>query len=282
MPDDRPYLVTGATGNTGAQVVAGLRQHGHLARAASRRPDPDDDDAVVFDWADESTFMNALDGVRTVYLVAPTGVADPVSLARPFLEQAAAVGVRRVVQLSSSAVARGEPGLGAIHDSVANLFAQFTILRPSWFMQNFVGDHPLADGIRRSAQVITATGDGRLGFIDAADVAAVAVRALASPEPLAGELVLTGPESMSYTHAAAIVSDVLGHTVEHVDLTTEELAGRLIDSGASPPFAAGLAALDARIRAGEQDRVTPTVHDVTGRPPTSLRDFLAAHIALLV
>jgi uncharacterized protein YbjT (DUF2867 family) len=279
MPDRQRFLVTGATGNTGAHVVAGLRRHGHPARAASRRPRADDVDSVVFDWADASTFTRALDGVGAVYLVAPTGVADPVPLVRPFLEQGAAAGVRRVVQLSSSAVARGEPGLGEIHDIVANMFAQFTILRPSWFMQNFVGAHPLADGIRRSRQLITATGDGRLGFIDAADIAAVAVRALTAPEPLAGELVLTGPESMSYPQAAAVLSDVLGDTVEHVDLTTEELAGRLADGGASREFAAGLAALDARIRAGEQDLVTTTVHEVTGRAPASLRDFLIAHVA---
>jgi uncharacterized protein YbjT (DUF2867 family) len=277
MPDR--YLVTGATGNTGAHVVTGLRQHGYPARAASRRPAPEDADAVIFDWADDSTFTAALEDVCAIYLVAPTGVADPVPLVRPFLEQAAGVGVRRVVQLSSSAVARAEPGLGEIHDIVAKLFAQFTILRPSWFMQNFVGDHPLAEGIRRSRQVMTATGDGRLGFIDAIDIAAVAVQALVSPQPLAAELVLTGPEAMSYAQAGAVVSDVLGHRVEHVDLTTAELAKRLTDSGASPEFARGLAGLDARIRAGEQDCVTSTVHDVTGRTPTSLRDFLTAHIA---
>jgi uncharacterized protein YbjT (DUF2867 family) len=280
MPDHRRYLVTGATGNTGAHVFAGLRQHGYMARAASRRPDHGDDDAVAFDWSDESTFLPALDGACAVYLVAPTGVADPVPVVRPFLERAAAFGVHRVVQLSSSAVARGEPGLGEIHDIVAKLFPQFTILRPSWFMQNFVGDHPLANGIRRSGQVITATGEGRLGFIDAVDIAAVAVQALISPEPLADELVLTGPASMSYRGAAAVVSEVLGRTIEYVDLTTEELAERLIDGGASREFAAGLAALDARIRAGEQDFVTTTVYDVTGRAPTSLRDFLTAHIAV--
>jgi uncharacterized protein YbjT (DUF2867 family) len=282
MPDEHRCLVTGATGNTGAHVVAGLRQHRCRARAASRRPAPGDEDAVVFDWADTSTFTQALDGVSGVYLVAPTGVADPVPLVRPFLERAAADGVRRVVQLSSSAVAHGEPGLGEIHAIVAKLFAQFTILRPSWFMQNFVGDHPLAEGIRRSRRAITATGDGRLGFIDAVDIAAVAVQALISPEPLNSELLLTGPESMSYRQAAAVVSDVLGDAVEHIDLTTEELATRLTDSGASREFAAGLAALDARTRAGDQDFVTTTVHNVTGRAPTSLRDFLSAHIALLI
>ena len=243
-------------------------------RAASRRPDTGDGDAVRFDWADDTTFASALADVRAVYLVAPVGVADPAPLVRPFLEQAAAGGVRRVVQLSSSAVARGEPALGEIHDVVAGLFTDSTVLRPSWFMQNFVGNSPLAEGIRQSREVMTATGDGRLGFIDAADIAAVAVQALVSAEPVGEDLVLTGPEALSYPQAAAIVSEVLGEPVGHVDITTDALANRLVAAGLSADFAAGLAALDERIRAGEQDFVTSTVLDVTGRAPTSLRDFL--------
>ena len=274
MPDDGWILVTGATGNTGSQVVARLRSRGHPVRAASRRPDTGDGDAVRFDWADDTTFASALADVRAVYLVAPVGVADPAPLVRPFLEQAAAGGVRRVVQLSSSAVARGEPALGEIHDVVAGLFTDSTVLRPSWFMQNFVGNSPLAEGIRQSREVMTATGDGRLGFIDAADIAAVAVQALVSAEPVGEDLVLTGPEALSYPQAAAIVSEVLGEPIGHVDITTDALANRYVAAGLSADFAAGLAALDERIRAGEQDFVTSTVFDITGRAPMSLRDFL--------
>lgn len=274
MSDGR-ILVTGATGNTGTHVVSGLRSLGHAVRAATRHHSGRD--GVVFDWADDTTFDAALEGIHAVYLVAPAGVADPAPLVRPFLEQAATRGVGRVVQLSSSAVSRGEPALGEIHDAVAEFFDEYTILRPSWFMQNFVGDHPLADGIRRSHEVLTATGDGRVGFIDAADIAAVAVQALVSPEPPADELILTGPEALSYPQTAAVVSAVFGTPVRHVDLTTAELATRLVDSGYSPDFAAALAALDERIRRGEQDLVTTAVRDITGRAPTSLRRFLTDH-----
>ncbi|MBX7447166.1 NAD(P)H-binding protein [Mycolicibacterium sp. 3033] len=276
-----PILVTGATGNTGAPVVSGLCSRGCVVRAATRRPDPGDGDAVRFDWFDPSTFAAALAGVRSIYLVAPAGVADPAPVVRPFLEQAAAGGVRRVVALSSSAVARGEPLLGEIHTMVVDLFSEPTVLRPSWFMQNFTRDHALAEGIRRSREIVTATGDGRLGFIDAADIAAVAVEALVAERPVGVELVLTGPEALSYGQAAAIVSDVAGTPVRHVDVTTAELADRLTRGGLTGEFAAGLAALDERVRVGEQNLVTTTVHDVTGRRPTSLREFLAVHRARL-
>ena len=272
MPD--LILVTGATGNTGTAVVAGLRSRGSHVRPASRRPDPADPDALVFDWADPRTFGAALRGAAAIYLVAPTGDADPVSMVGPFLELAAHQGVQRVVQLSSSAIERGEPGLGEIHDALVELFAEPTVLRPSWFMQNFVGDHPVAAGIRDAREIVTATGAGRLGFIDADDIAATAVEALLAPEPVGEELVLTGPESLSYADAAAILSEVLGHHIRHVDVSLAERAAQFTAAGLSEEFAGVLAALDQRISAGEQDFVTTTVRDITGRPPTSLRDFL--------
>lgn len=267
-------LVTGATGNTGAAVVAGLRERGHRARVASRHPDHADPDAIAFDWAEATTFTAALTGATAVYLVAPVGAADPVPMVRPFLERAAAQGVQRVVALSSSAIERGDPGLGEIHDIVAELFAEATVLRPAWFMQNFVGNHPLAKSIRDHHEIVTATGTGRLGFIDANDIAATAVEALIAPEPVGAELVLTGPESLSYADAAKILSDVLGYHVRHVDVSAAERAAQFTAAGLSEEFAGALAALDGRISAGEQDFVTTTVHDVTGRPPTSLRAFL--------
>lgn len=276
-----PVLVIGATGNTGAPVVAGLRGRGRRARAASRHPDPADADAVAFDWSDDATFAPALTDVRAVYLVAPAGAADPAPSVRPFLHLAAARGVRRVVLLSSSAVKRGEPGLGEIHALVTDLFAEPTVVRPSWFMQNFVGDHPLAESVRRTREIVTATGDGRLGFIDAADIAAVAVEALTVPAPVGEDLVLTGPESLSYSEAAAIISDILGRPVRHVDVTTAELARRLTAAGYTAEFSSMLAALDERIRIGEQDLVTTTVRDITGRTPTSLRHFLVGQASRL-
>ena len=127
--------------------------------------------------------------------------------------------------------------------------------------------------------MITATGAGRLGFIDAADIAAVATQALVSREPVGAEVLLTGPDSLSYPEVAAILSDVLGEPVRHVDLTTEQLAAHLAENGHSSEFAAALAALDERIRAGGQDLVTTTVREITGREPTSLYRFLSDHAA---
>lgn len=270
MSTDRPILVTGATGTTGSRVVSGLRRAGVAVRAASRTPAPD---RVVFDWQDTESHARVLSGVRAVYLVAPVEL----ELVTPFLEVASTERIRRVVQLSSSAVQRGDPGLGAIHDQIATSFPEHTILRPSWFMQNFVGEHPLAQGIRHRRELITATGEGRLGFIDADDIAAVAVQALLAGEPIAPELILTGPEALSYPQAADLITDVSGTAVHHVDLSTEQYLRHLTAAGYPQDLATTLAALDNQIRNGAQNFVTDTVLHITGRSPRSLRRFLIEH-----
>ncbi|WP_435060806.1 ergot alkaloid biosynthesis protein [Amycolatopsis thermoflava] len=263
-------LVTGASGNTGRPLVRLLSEAGATVRAASRR--------TGFDWSDSATHDAAVDGVERMYLVAPVGVAEPEPLVRPFLERAREAGVRRVVLLSSSAVATGDPGLGRVDSAVREIMPEFAVLRPSWFMQNFTGDHPVAEGIRTRGEIVTATGEGRVAFIDAADIAASAAALLLADECGRDEHVITGPEAISYAEAAAIYSEVTGVEVRHTSVGTTDLADRFVAAGYPADFAAALAALDEGIRHGSEDRVTGTVHRLTGRPPKPLRRFLAEQL----
>jgi uncharacterized protein YbjT (DUF2867 family) len=264
-------LVTGGTGTTGSRVAAGLRERGVPVRVASRRPGAGQ---VRFEWADPGTHAPALDDVRAVYLVAPVGVADPAPLVAPFLDRARERGIRRVVLLSSSAVPEGAPGLGELHRMVCASVPEPTVLRPSWFMQNLIGDHPHARSARADGEIVTATGTGRVAFVDAGDIAAVAVHALSDEEPHTGEYVLTGPEALSYSDAAAVLGAATGRAVRHRAVGVGELAERLAAAGYPPDFAAQLAGLDAGIARGTEDRTTSAVQDVTGRPPRSFREVV--------
>jgi uncharacterized protein YbjT (DUF2867 family) len=266
-------LVTGGTGTTGSRVAAALHERGVPVRVASRRPAPGQ---VRFEWADSGTHAGALDGVRAVYLVAPIGVADPAPQVAPFLDLARERGVRRVVLLSSSAVPEGAPVLGELHRMVRAGVAEPTVLRPSWFMQNFLGDHLHARSARADGEIVTATGDGRVAFVDAGDIAAVAAHALADEEPHVGEYVLTGPEALSYADAAAVLAEVTGWPVRHRAVGVDELTERFVAAGYPSDFSAVLAALDAGIVHGAEDRTTSAVQEVTGRPPRSFRDVAAA------
>ncbi|KDN23158.1 NmrA family NAD(P)-binding protein [Amycolatopsis rifamycinica] len=263
-------LVLGGTGTTGRRVVAGLRANGVPARAATRKPGRPGE--VRFDWTDRATHAGALSGVSAVYLLPPIGEVDPVRLVRPFLTDALDAGVRRVVLLSSSAVTGDTPGLGDLQRLVRTA-PEWAVLKPSWFMQNFTGEHLVAQGVR-DGEIVTATGDARVAFVDAGDIAAVAVRALTDPAPHNTEHVLTGPAALSYAEAAAIVSAHLGRPVRHRPVGTAEFAERVAASGIPAGFARVLAALDEDIRGGAEDRVTPVVEQVTGRPARAFETFV--------
>lgn len=267
-------LVLGGTGTTGRRVVAGLRAVGFPARAATRKPS--EPGQVRFDWTDRATHVDAVHNASAVYIVAPIGEAEPTGLVSPFLDDALAAGIRRVVLLSSSAVTADTPGLGELQRLV-RAAPEWAVLRPSWFMQNFTGAHLVAQGVR-DGEIVTATGDARIGFVDAGDIAAVAVRALTDPEPHNTEHVLTGPSAVSYAEAASIITARTGRPVRHRAVGTAEFAARVTASGIPAPFAAVLAALDEDIRRGAEDRVTPAVEAVTGRPARSFETFVEEEI----
>ncbi|WP_444962374.1 NAD-dependent epimerase/dehydratase family protein [Nocardiopsis sp. M1B1] len=275
MSSAATVLVTGATGTTGSRVASRLDALGPRVRAASRRaPARGGGPSVRFDWYDPATFGEALRGVDRMYLVPPVDTTDPAAVMVPFLEQAVAAGVRRAVLLSSSAIPEGGPGAGAVHTLLPKLFDEWAVLRPSWFMQNFTGDNPHAVSIREEGLVMTATSRGRVGFIDADDIAAVAARALTDAEPPNTDLVLTGPEALSYDDIAATIARASGRPVRHLAVGRERMRDHL--AAAMPrEYAAMLADLDLVIAQGAEDRVTPVVERITGLPPRSFADVAA-------
>ncbi|MFF0018407.1 NAD(P)H-binding protein [Streptomyces sp. NPDC005374] len=268
-------LITGATGTTGSRVTAQLTAAGHRVRAASRRGTPlPRAEPVRFDWYDPATHADALAGTDRVYLVPPVGDPDPAAVMLPFLRRARAAGVGRAVLLSSSAVPEGGPAVGVVHQALPDLFDSWTVLRPSWFMQNFTGTHMHALGIRDTGTIHTAAGKGRVGFVDAEDIAAVAVRALTDVRSPDSDLVLTGPQALSHDDIATIVTEVTGRPVVHRHLTREQQRDRLAPL-VGPEFAELLAGMDRAIAEGAEDRTTDVVRHLTGRPPHDFRTVVA-------
>ncbi|MFI0203487.1 NAD(P)H-binding protein [Streptomyces sp. NPDC016734] len=265
-------LVIGATGTTGRRTADRLIAAGHRVRAASRGATPlPGAEPVRFDWYDPAGFDTAVTGADRVYLVPPIGDPDPAAVMLPFLDRARAAGVRRAVLLSSSAIAEGGPAVGQVHRALPGLFDEWAVLRPSWFMQNFTGAHAHADSIRTDGEILTAAGSGRVGFVDADDIAAVAVRALTDDRAPDTDLVLTGPRALSHDDIAAIITDVTGRPVVHRPLTYEAMCERLA-AVIPPEFAAMLAGMDRAIAEGAEDRTTDTVLRLTGRPPHGFRE----------
>ncbi|MEU3462804.1 NAD(P)H-binding protein [Streptomyces sp. NPDC006733] len=272
-------LVIGASGTTGSRVAARLAAAGHRVKAGSRRPGTSQGTGsaqgtvpVRFDWDDPASFAGALQDVDRVYLIPPLGAADPAAVMLPFLRRARTAGVRRAVLLSSSAIPAGGPAVGQVHQALPGLFAEWAVLRPSWFMQNFTGDHAHARTVRADGTIRTATGHGRVGFVDADDIAAVAVHALTAEQAPNTDLVITGPQALAYDDIAAVLTRTTGRPVTHHRLTYEQQRDRLA-ADMPAEFAALLAGLDRAIAEGAEDRTTDTVLRLTGQAPRSFRAF---------
>ena len=272
MPES--ILVTGGTGTTGRRLSARLAALGLPYRAATRSPKAEND--IRFDWADDTTWDAALKDVGRVYLVAPTGVPDPLPMMIPLMEFAIRSGVKRFVLLSASSLEPDGPMMGRVHAWLRDRAPEWVVLRPSWFMQNF-SERQHLESIRDEGAIYTATENGRVGFIDAEDIAAVAAKALSQSEFASGDIVLTGPAALSYDDVARTLSDILDRPVRHRRLSVAGLAARHVAFGLPEAYAETLASMDASIAAGCENRVTDAVARLAGRPANALADFVAAN-----
>jgi len=266
-------LVTGGTGKTGRRVAEQLSAAGADVRVASRGgPQP-------FDWSNPDTWGAALEGVSAVYLVPPPAAGDASATMIALVQAAMARGARCFVLLSGSPIFEGGPGVGQTHLWLRENAADWAVLRPSWFMQNFTEGQHLA-AIREEGAIYSATEDGRIPFIDADDIAASAVAALTAPAPLNRDFILTGPEPISYDEVARHMSEAAGGPITHRRVSAEDLAAWYRSIGRPALLAQMMGMMDTMIAGGAEDRVTGAVLELTGRPPKDFSAFAKANGAL--
>ena len=265
----RTALVLGGTGRTGSLVAKTLAERGLGARTASRHGSD-----VRFDWDDPTTHSRALAGVDRVYLVTPVMRVTYADQVADFLDLAETAGVRHVTYLSAYGGDQAPPEIDirAVEADLAGRGAiTHAILRPAWVMQNFSDAHlPIVDGV-----ITVPTGDGTEAFVDAADIAAVAVETLLDPDAHAGgQYAPTGPQSLTVSDVADTVADLVGRPVTHHDIDPDLWIGGAVAAGFVPAdYAVMLRWLTGAIRTGHGSRPNDDIEKVTGRPPTTFHDF---------
>ncbi|HET6707524.1 NmrA family NAD(P)-binding protein [Amycolatopsis sp.] len=257
------FLVVGGTGKTGRRVADRLRERGLPVRITSRRGAP------PFDWSDRGTWAKALTGVDAVYLtyypdlVVPEAAAD----IRAFTELAAAFGVRHLVLLSG----RGEEEAEVCEGIVRAAGPGWTILRCSWFAQNF-SEHFLLEAVR-GGEIVLPAGSVTEPFVDVRDVADVAVKVLTEPGHTGELYELTGPRLLSFADAAAAIAAATGRDVRYVPVPAGEFAAAAASQGVPEAEVGALTELFARVLDGRNSSVTSGVARVLGRPATDFADF---------
>jgi uncharacterized protein YbjT (DUF2867 family) len=147
----------------------------------------------------------------------------------------------------------------------------YTILRPTWFMQNF---HAVwLQTIKATGSIQVPAAGARTAFIDTRDVAECAAVAL-TQEGFTGKAYnLTGGESLTYGEAAAILTRETGRHVSYAPIDDETFYGGLVNAGMQPDYAATMVTLFQSVRAGGAARVTDSVARLTGKPPRTLEGY---------
>lgn len=266
--DERPILVLGGTGKTGRRVVERLAARGIPTRIGSRSAQP------PFDWNDQATWAPALQGVGAVYVTYYPDLAIPSApeAVRAFVDVALAQGVRRHVLLSG----RGEEEAQRAERMVQESGADWTIVRCAWFMQNFSEDY-LVDPVR-SGEVVLPAGDKPEPFVDADDIADVAVAAL-TDDRHTGELYeLTGPRLLSFGEAVAEIARATGRDIAYVPISVEDYAAGAAEHGVPEEFVGFLTYLFGEVL-GNNAYLTDGVQRALDRQPRDFADYARATAA---
>jgi uncharacterized protein YbjT (DUF2867 family) len=256
-------LVIGSTGKTGRRVADQLEARGLPVRHGSRSAD------IPFDWEDPQTWAPALAGVDKVYInyyphLAAPGAADSI---RVLTECAKQAGVSRLVLLST----RGENEALEAEDVVRASGLESTIVRASWFMQNFSEGDWLEDV--RSGTVALPIGDVREPFIGADDIAEVAVAALTDDRHVGQTYEVTGPRLLSFADAVADIGAATGLDIKFVAVSMDEFVGALTDSGLPQEVIGMLRNLYTKTFDGRNERLADGVQRALGRQPHDFAQY---------
>jgi uncharacterized protein YbjT (DUF2867 family) len=255
-------LVLGGTGKTGRRVVERLAARGVPVRIGSRTGRP------AFDWDDRSGWAAALQGVSAVYIAYAPDLAMPgaVDVVDAFARQAVESGARRLVLLSG----RGEEEAQLCEAAVQASGADWTILRASWFSQNF-SENYLVDAVRSGLVALPASPVGE-PFIDADDIADAAVAALTEDGHIGQLYELTGPRLLSFADAVGEIAEAAGRDIRYQQVPLAEFEAELAAAGLPPDLANLLKYLFSEVLDGRNAHLTDGVRRALGRAP---RDFSA-------
>ncbi len=272
------FLVTGATGNVGSELVRSLAGAGDevraLTRASGQTPLPAGVEGVTGDLDDPGTLSSALTGVRGVFLM--SGFRDMPGV----LAEIRRAGVQRVVQLSGSSAVASDTSNAISRYMISSEAAvresgvPWTILRPRGFMSNALQWAPQL----RGGDVVRAPFAGvRIAVIDPYDIAAVASQALRSDGHEGQAYPLTGPESLLPADRVRTLGAVLDRELR---FEAQPDAEARADMSASMPKEYVDAFFSFYVEGTlDESEVFPTVEEVTGRPPRTFEQWARAHAA---
>ena len=258
-----PVLVLGGTGKTGRRIVSRLKRRGIETRIGSRSASP------AFDWQDPDGWDATLKGAYSVYISYTPDLAVPAAKEAilELVHRAKAHGVKHLVLLSG----RGEPDAQASERIVQESGIDWTIVRASWFNQNFSEGEFLP--LVLSGHITLPVGHVQEPFIDADDIADVAVAALTQTGHTGEVYEVTGPRLMTFEDVAQEISNATGSLVNFVRIPSEDFLQGLRQAGAPDDQIWLLDYLFTNVLDGRNAHLTDGVQRALGRPPKDFSEF---------
>ena len=257
-----PTLVLNGTGKIGRRVVERLTARGRPVRIGSRSGEP------RFDWEDRSTWEPVLDGVGSAYVShhfdAIPGAAETLG---SFADLAVQSGVPRLVLMSG----RGEEEVERAERAVRDSGAELTVLHSTWFAQNFSED--FWQEMVQAGEVALPVADTPEPFVDADDIADVAVAALTDDRHIGEVYELTGPRLLTFAEAVAEISRALGREIRYVPISIEDFAAASAAQDVPSEVVEMLTYLFAEVLDGRNAHLADGVKRALGREPRDFSDY---------
>ena len=274
-------LVTGSSGTLGRAVLDEVRKIGEPFKAMYRSDGEASKDlgrgaTVIADFADKASLKQALVDVDAVFLVC-SPVPQLVELEGNVIDACREGGVRYVALNSALGAGDYPKSFPSWHRQVEDKAKasglSYTVFRPNSFMQNILAYN--APSIRAKGAFYSAMGKARTSYLDVRDIAAVVVKALASPGEHQGKIYeLNGPEAVTNAELAERISRVAGRPVEYVYIPEDAQRKSMLDLGMPEWQVTALLDLQRYYTAGGGGEVTTVLPKLLGRPPKTLDAFL--------
>lgn len=269
------YLVVGASGSVGSQIVRNLVAQGHAVRGTTHRRD-----AIGADGAVETAYLDlvsgegrrtAFTGVDGAFLLVPPGYADQHRIASPLIAEAKRQQLGKVVLMTAMGANAADTPFRRAEQELAASGVPYNVIRPNWFMQNF--QTFWIRGINEQGKILLPAGSAKTSFIDARDIAAVAARLLTSHDQDGRDFDLTGPEALDHDEVAREISAAIGRIVTYQEIEPDVLRQGLLASGVPADYTEFLLVILDFLKQGYNARVTDAVERLLQRSPTGFRDY---------
>lgn len=265
MKQIQKILVIGGTGKTGRKVAHKLTQTGHQVRIGSRAASP------AFDWDQPETWMDALKGMDKVYITFQPDLAVPGALEaiEALTKEAKTTGVKKLVLLSG----KGEREAELCEQVVMQSGLDYTIVRASWFNQNFSESFflgPILEGLVALPQA-----DAKVPYVDTEDIAAVVVEALLDEKHHGKTYQLTGPRLLTFREAVQEISKATGRAITFVPITLAEYTDAMKEQGVPADFIWLVDYLFSVVLENPSNsEITSDIEQVLGRKAIDFSDYV--------